>query len=333
MNPSKKTIPILLAFFLFFTISACSKQSEKPTPKSEDTPPKQPEVIAELESDIINIMVLSDKVPYFERVIVEKEKIEEEQKMEQIQMSQESNTPKEDDSKKEESSDQQSQDKEKSQDENKEKPKPMTIQEGILDEILKRENTSSEQDQGEKEQPPKDISETWKNINTKIKGVHDKWNVLEPLLIQQGMSPEVILEFEDTLDNLTNHGIANNYLVTIATANKLTVYLPKFMMVFKKDIPPSVYTLKYLVRDIVLNSAVSNYSKAQESLNKIKEQSQSLKSQLIENKSKSTSDKFDASVNNLQKSLNKKDINLIKINGSIVMKNVILMHDDLKSSI
>ena len=207
----------------------------------------------------------------------------------------------------------------------------MTIEESILVEILKREKNPPEEKQEEK--PPKDIAETWRTIHSTIKGLHDKWNVLEPLLIQQSVSPEVMAGFEDTLDSLTNLGISKNYFGTIATANRLTAYLPKFMTPFKKDIPPTVYNLKFHLRDVILNVAVDNYPQAQESLNQIKEQGQSIKSQLIEKKAKSTADKFDASVINLQKSLDKKDMNLLKINGAIVMKNIMLMKDDLAGSV
>ena len=323
---SKKTITVLVMIFLIFLIffiSACSKKPLKPAPKSEDAPPEQPKVIEEFEGSVLKIMTLADKVPYFERVIVEKQKSEEEKKMEQAQMAQSSEQQPQ--AEKPTSSDEGG-----GQSQETEQPKPMTIEEGILDEVLKREKESSEQNGEEK--PPKDISGTWQNINTTIRGLHNKWNVLEPLLIKESMSPEVIAEFEDTLDKLTNLGIDKNYFGTITTANKLTSYLPKFMTVFKKEVPPTVYTLKYHVRDVVLNTAVDNYPQAQESLNQIKEQGQSIKSELIEKKAKDTADKFDASVINLQNSLDKKDINLIKINGAIVMKNVMLMKDDLAAS-
>ena len=317
MKSTKKIHFFIIAFFLIFSLSACGQKPQKPSPKTEDTPPEMPKVIEELEKDLLKIMTLADKIPYFERVIIETEKIEEEKKKEEAEMATGGEESK-------------SQPKESSQTPQVQ-PKPMTIEESILTEVLNKEKTSSEDK--EEEKPPKDITETWKSINTTTRGLHDKWNVLEPLLIQQSISPETVAEFEDTLDRLTNLAINNNYFGSITTANRLTLFLPKFMTVFKKDIPPTVYVLKYHVRDVVLNTAVENYPQAQESLNHIKEQGQSIKSDLIEKKAKSTADKFDASVINLQKSLDKKDINLIKINAAITMKNIMLMKDDLAASV
>lgn len=319
MKIVRKHILFLIVICIIFSAS-CSKKPQKPKEKQDDEPKSMPKVIEEIEKDTLEIMNQADMVPYFERVIVEKKKMEEEKKIEEMQMAKSQDN----------TGEQKPEEKPKNMSQQEEQPKPMTITESILTDILKKEEVSSDTSQTEK--PPKDIDTVWKKINTSIKGLHYKWNVLEPLLIQQGVAPETIKEFEDTLDSLTNYGIAQSYFDTMTSANKLTAYLPKFMSHFKTEISPITYTLKYHVRDIVLNSAVGQYPTAQEGLSKTKEQSQSLKSELIEKKSKTTADKFDASITNLQKSLDKKDLNLIKINASIVMKNIMLMMDDLRSS-
>ncbi|QEK12401.1 hypothetical protein FQB35_08430 [Crassaminicella thermophila] len=317
MKTIKKHILFLIILCIVFSTASCTKKSQKPKTKSEDEPKPLPKVIEEIEKDTLKIMNQADMVPYFQRVIVEKKKIEEKEKMEKMQM--EMAKKNKDEDKKDQASGEQE----------KEKPKPMTIEESILTDLLKQEKTASDKDQTK---PPKDITETWKNINTTIIGIHNKWNVLEPQLTEENVPPDIISGFEETLDALTKYGIDKNYFSTINTANNLTSYFPKFMPYFKKEIPPTVYTLKYLTRNVVLNAAMNDYDSAQKSLNKIKEQGQSIKSDLIEKKAKPTADKFDASVINLQKSIDKKDLNLIRINASIVMKNIILMMDDLSKS-
>ncbi|WZL74584.1 hypothetical protein QBE52_07800 [Clostridiaceae bacterium 35-E11] len=318
MKIMKKHILLLLTVCIIFSAS-CTQKPQKPKEKQEDGLKPMPKVIEEIEKDTLKIMNQADMVPYFERVIVEKKKIEEDKKIEEMQMSKPA----------ENANDQKPEEKPKEMSSSQEQPKPMTIAESILTDVLKREEVSS--NASETKKPPKDIAEVWKKINTSIKGLHYKWNILEPLLIQQNITPETIKEFEDTLDNLTKYGIDQNYFDTLSSANRLTAYLPKFMSYFKTEISPITYTLKYHIRSVVLNSAIGQYSMAQEALNKMKEQSQSLKSELIEKKAKSTADKFDASILNSQKSLDKKDLNLIKINASIVMKNVMLMMEDLKN--
>lgn len=318
MKIIKKHILFLIVLCIIFSATSCAKKPQKPKSKSEDQPKPLPKVIEEIEKDTLKIMNQADMVPYFQRVIVQKKKIEEKEKIEKIQMEM-AKENKTGEKQQDQSSSAQSQ----------EKPKPMTIEESILTDLLKKEKIASDKDQTK---PPKDITEIWKEINTTIIGIHNKWNVLEPQLTEENVPSDIISGFEETLDTLTNHGIDKNYFGTIHTANNLTAYFPKFMPYFKKEIPPTVYTLKYLTRNVVLNAAMNDYDSAQKSLNQIKEQGQSIKSDLIEKKAKSTADKFDASVTNLQKSIDKKDLNLIRINGSIVMKNIMLMMDDLSKS-
>ncbi|QZY56508.1 hypothetical protein [Crassaminicella profunda] len=319
MKTLKTHILLLMILFIIFSAASCSKKPQKPSSKSENQPKPLPKVVEEIEQDALKIMNTADMLPYFQRVIVEQKKIEEKEKMEKMQM-EIAKGDNQDQTKQEESSK-----------DAQEKPKPKTIEESILTELLKKEKVASDENQTEK--PPKDIAETWKKINTTIVGIHNKWNVLEPQLTEQNVSLDIISGFEETLDTLTKHGIEQNYFATMTAANNLTSYLPKFMPYFKKEIPPTVYTLKYLTRNIVLQAAIENYAMSQESLNQIKEQSQTIKSDLIEKKAKATADKFDASLINLEKSIEKKDIHLIKINASIVMKNIMLMIDDLSKPV
>ncbi|WP_184310499.1 hypothetical protein [Anaerosolibacter carboniphilus] len=329
----KKWGILAIIFCILITSVACGKKPQKPSPKSEDEPKPLPKVVEEIEKDTLKIMEQIDKIPYFQRVIVEKEMLEQKKKAEEMQMkaaegggagSGEQKQGGEEGSKQEGGQEQSQSGSEE------EKPKPMTIDEGILTELMKREK--SEEAENENQKAPKNLDEVWTTVNTTILGLHNKWNVLEPQLIQQGVSPESINSFETTLDTLTKFGFEKKYFETLSVANNLTAYLPDFRAYFKKEVPPSIYTLKYQVRNLVLNAAVGDFDAAQESLNKLKEHGQTLKPQLIEKKAKTTVDKYDASVSNLEKSLTKKDLQLIKINSSIVLKNILLMEEDLSAS-
>jgi hypothetical protein len=280
--------------------------------QSESTLKSIPPVFKEIEKDTLKIMQQTDQIPYFNRAIAEKKAIEQKnKKMEDKKTSKKSE--------------------EKSQS-SPEEPKPMMFRENILKDLLEKEKQGSENNKKEAK-PPKDISETWEKINTTILQLHSKWNVLEPLLIQQSTSTEMIAAFKDTLDNLTKYGINKDQFGTLVTANNLTAYLPKFMIYFKKQVPPEIYSLKYHVRNIVLNAAADNYPAAEESLRQIKQQGEMLKTTLIEKKAMSVINQFDTSTTNLQKSLQKKDIDLIKINAGIVMKNIMRITDVFYSSI
>ncbi|MEW9124239.1 MAG: hypothetical protein AB2421_16125 [Thermotaleaceae bacterium] len=330
MKGIKKNIFFCITLSILLVISGCGQRAQKPAEKSDNQQKPMPKTIEEIENDAIKVMQLADLIPYFEKAIEEKEAKEEEKKQESAQQTMAQGNGQGGGQKGEQDGKAQEQEGQSSEQE-VEKPQPRTLGDVTLTEILIREKTGDQEMQMQK--PPEDITETWKDIHSTVKGIHDKWNVLEPVLIEENVPPEIISNFENTLDALTNHSMEDKYFETLSTANLLTSHLPKFMGYFKKDVPPTVFSLKYLVRSVVLYAASENYPAAQESLNKIKEQSQSVKSELIEKKSKSTADKFDASVSNLQKSLENQNLNLIKINASIVMKNVGLMRDDLAGSI
>ncbi|MFT9497119.1 hypothetical protein [Anaerosolibacter sp.] len=327
----KKWGILAMIFCILITSIACAKKPQKPSPKSENEPKPLPKVVEEIEQDALKIMEQVDKIPFFQRVIIEKEMIEQKKKAEEAQMkAAEGGGSEEQKQGGEQGGQQESGQGQAPSSGEEEKPAPMAIEEGILTELMKREK-SDEAEQEEKK-TPKSLDEVWTSVNGTILGLHNKWNVLEPQLIQQGVSPESMNNFENTLDNLTKFGFEKKYFETLSVANNLTAYLPDFRAYFKREVPPSIYTLKYQVRNLVLNAAVGDYDAAQESLSKLKDHGQTLKPQLIEKKAKATTDKYDASVNNLEKSLGKKDLQLIKINSSIVLKNILLMEEDLSAS-
>ncbi|WP_300300886.1 hypothetical protein [Anaerosolibacter sp.] len=333
----KKWGILAMIFCILITSVACAKKPQKPSPKSENEPKPLPKVVEEIEQDALKIMEQVDKLPFLQRVIIEKEMIEQKKKAEEAQMkaaegggggSEEQKQGGEQGG--EQGGQQESGQGQAPSSSEEEKPAPMTIEEGILTELMKREKSDEAEKEGQK--TPKSLDEVWTSVNATILGLHNKWNVLEPQLIQQGVSPESMNSFENALDNLTKFGFEKKYFETLSVANNLTAYLPDFRAYFKREVPPSIYTLKYQVRNLVLNAAVGDYDVAQESLSKLKDHGQTLKPQLIEKKAKATTDKYDASVNNLEKSLAKKDLQLIKINSSIVLKNILLMEEDLSAS-
>ncbi|MFZ5968136.1 MAG: hypothetical protein ACOYVK_13310 [Bacillota bacterium] len=321
MKTMKMSMVLFLIFCMIFSFSGCGSKPKKPSTQEENAQKPMPKVIEEIEKDALKIMEQADMIPYFQKIIVEK------QIKEMESSAQQSNVDLSISGSGENKLEVKADSSEKSEED---KPQSITIEDSILSEILKKEKENS--DEGQTEKPPKDIEETWKKINDLIKGLHGKWNVLEPQLTPVNVPPEMIGQFEDTLNQLTKFGFDKKYFETISTANNLTAHLPKFMTYYKYDIPPHVYTLKYHIRDIVLNASVGNFQAAQDSLDKFRELSQGLKSELIKKKAQDVSDKLDASVTNLQNAIKNKDMLLLKINAGIVAKNVMLIKDALTGS-
>lgn len=308
---------IILLFIMF--MSSCAQQQEKPAPKSENEPKPMPPVVEEIEGEIISIMSEVDMVPYYRKQIdmqKEKEKQKKELAIKLGTGSQESSEGKQENSK------QQGQKVEASIIDSliKFEPSPITINDILLSEVLKTEATDKKENASK--EIPTDIVFIWHGINTKIMGLHKKWNMLESQVTKAGASPEAIKGFENTLNNLTISASQYGYLDTLFYSNKLTSYIPGLVNNFKKKIPSPIYFMKYHLRQIILDCRIKDYEKAEKNYNKLVIYKEALVSQLIEKKLTELANKLNTSVKDLESALKLKDLNIIKIKASVLMSNI-----------
>ncbi len=332
-----KGIKIGLSYFLIFiilcTTVSCANKAEKPTSESEGDPKQMPSIVEEIETDIIGIMAKLDLIPYYEEQITEKKKKEEEKKQFQILMGQGSDSKGNSEEKKQqEGGQQEGQEGEKNGSGGTDKltefkPKPITINDIILADLLKEEMPKEED--SKEEEIPSDIVEVWNDINNSIKGIHEKWNSLEPQIVKAGASQTAIESFEDTLNQVTINGTEYKQMETLILSNILTSYIPELVNGFKKKFPNSIYNMKFHVRQIVLDSYNDSFDKAQEHLDKLVIHKDSLVSKLVETKNNELGDKLNTSVFDLKNALESKDINIIKIKATIVIKNLNAIKDEL----
>ncbi|SHJ82947.1 hypothetical protein [Paramaledivibacter caminithermalis] len=327
-NRSIYYIDILIAIIICtILIPSCAKQApQKPSPKS-DEPKEMPKIVEEMESEIISIMSQIDMVPYYEKQIKEKKKKNEEKKEFALKMG----------TSFQESSDQDNKGQEGKNAQNKEmsqidkfiefEPKPITINDILLSPILKNEETNKKESRPA--EIPNDIEFIWEKINKKITGLHEKWNSLESLVIKSGTSQESIDGFEKTLNNLTISANSYNFLDSIFYSNKLTAYIPDLIKNFKKKIPSPIYYMKYHLRQIILDYRINDYSSASNNYTKLNIYKDALISQLIDKKKMELANKLNTSIKDLEDSLKLKDLNIIKIKGSVVISNIELVKEEL----
>lgn len=199
----------------------------------------------------------------------------------------------------------------------------LTYDETILGEVLKREAEAASGGGEEQQSLPKEPEEAWGTIKMAITDLHDQWNRLEPQVAGEKISQEMINNFEEVLDRLTAFGTEQNAFATLAAANQLTQHLTKFMVPFEEPPGPLAYELKYHVRNIVLNAAEDNYEAARESLTYIREQQPVLRKALEENDGVDSADELEMSLENLQRALDKQNLELVKINAAVVMENLV----------
>lgn len=308
---------ILLSVML---MSSCGKKQEKPAPKSENEPKPMPPIVDEIEGEIISIMSEVDMVPYYRKQIDMQKEKEKQKKDLAIKLG----TGGAQDS----SQNQKEEGKEKEQETSmsqidsliKFEPDPITINDILLSEVLKAEATDKKE--SDSKEIPTDIVFIWHGINTKVTGLHKKWNMLESQVTKSGASPESIKGFENTLNNLTISASQYSYLDTLFYSNKLTSYIPDLINNFKKKVPSPVYFMKYHLRQIVLDCRIKDYEKAEKNYNKLAIYKEALVSQLIEKKLTELANKLNTSVKDLEAALNLQDLNIIKIKASVLMSNI-----------
>ena len=201
----------------------------------------------------------------------------------------------------------------------------LTFEETLLGELLQRE---MEAEGGEKQKPPKNTEIVWDTIKEKITELHSLWNELQPLLMEENIPQTEIVNFEEGLDNLTVLGTEQDYIGTMTTANRLAGHLAKFMLPFTETKVSLAYELKYHVRNIVLQAALNDYARAQESLNYLEEQSPALANKLDEEEFNA----LKASVDDLQRVLLKQNIELVILNSAIVMENMVQAIEKISNS-
>ncbi|MCT4593374.1 MAG: hypothetical protein N4A57_03755 [Anaeromicrobium sp.] len=337
MSKSKNFFVFILITALLFTSTSCTKKSKKPSPEEEQAK-KIPEIIKELEKQILTVTYMADLVPYYERSVKQREELGKKELKEEILKK--GSSSKESDSKSSEesgdtkesgNSEKGSKEEGKSPNQVQDKPDPLMFQEMLLADIIKEEKVLEEDKDAKK--VPQDLNEVWKKISDTVISLHETWNTLEPMLLSKNAASVSILEFDKNLELLTKHSLNHDYFNTLLLSNKLTYCLAEFMAYGKGKIPPTIYSLKYFLRDCVLKAAKGDFSGSKEDVKILEAQSLNVKNKLKGKNSKTIIEKFEASIKKLNDAIDEKDVNLIKIHSSIVMKNVISMANEIESQI
>jgi len=328
MRKSTISITVILILCVSLLSIGCSKGQQKPSPETEKEPKPVPSVVEEIEGAIISIMSQVDLIPYYEKQIAEKEKKKQEKIQLQILTGQSQQQGSEEKKQKENQGSQEQGGKNELDKLIEFKPSPITINDILLSEIIKKEKKEDKEEKKDME-IPEDIIEIWHEINTQIMDLHDKWNTLETEISKSNSPNETIIEFEDTLNKLTIASTNKDYMNTLIYSNKLTSYIPSLITNFKNKFPNSIYHMKYHIRQIVLACGNNDYTMAKENLDKIKIYLESLTPQLIEKKLTEQAGKLKSSLTDLEDAIKLQDINIIKIKASILMKNMNSIKEEL----
>ncbi len=303
MNLRKSSIVTLLLATIIF-IAGCGGESNP----NENEQTEMPAEIAEIESGLVRIMRQADLVP----IVLSEQAQPDNGTAEQENGETEDNAAK--------TSEEDEENDEEARGESEEvvaKLSELTFEETILSEVLEKETETF--DMADEEELPESTEIIWDDIKEALAELHNHWNELEPLLVEENVSQDIINYFEEGLDNLTVFSTERDYFGTLDSANQLTAHLAAFMVPFSENIVSLAHELKFHIRNIVLQAANNNYARAQESLDHIKEQRADLAKELDEAEFR----KLESSLDNLQRVLDKQKRDLIILNAAVAMENMV----------
>ncbi len=307
------SVLILVVIFAVLTLVSCSNEKNNSKQKNDNNI-MLINSIENFKTDLIDLMIQVDLIPYYEKQIDEKKKKEASAKANQ----QKGTSQQSGNSSGQSSGGQQEEF----------KPKPVTEKDTLLLDLLKEERQDKIEEKPEKN-IPEDITFIWDKINEVVDELHIKWNDLKPELKNKKVSAATIKEFDKTINTLKISSSENNYLKTIMLANRLTSYFSKFIKDLKADSMAAVYSIKYNTRQIILNAANDDYKSADNNMNNINKEAEILIKKLKEKDSKDLTDKLLLSISDMENAVSLKDINVIKIRGRIVIKNINSIEDKL----
>ncbi len=170
-----------------------------------------------------------------------------------------------------------------------------------------------------KKKAPTEID--WNKLQAQAEKIHDQWNKLEPKVVQAGARPENITGMEKELDTLPTKIAARDRSGARLAANSAAGYLPDFIELYTKKVPPDLYRMRVITRDVLLCVDDGDWAGAEQDMLKMKTIWSNLLVQL-EDTSKTETDKTHMALLDLEDALGKRDEVLVLIKGNILEKNL-----------
>ncbi|SHH21897.1 hypothetical protein [Tepidibacter thalassicus] len=300
----KKTVIIVLSLLLL--LNGCTKTEQK---KSENTTPKEPEVLSTLQKDILTLMAKIDLIPSVNKALEEKKKLDQIAYQKEKELSDVSNDRLSE------------KDRKKTEEEiEKEKVKISSFIENtniytaLKAEDIKEINKLDQEDLKYK------LEDYWLDIKKDLFNIHREWNNLQAKMNEVPIEKEYIENFENNLNLLTtsisNYDIFNSLIYS----NNLTKYISDFKNYFKTLKNNDIDKMKYSIRKAILLANMNNFDESIKTLTNTSEILNSKADMYSKDKEKFLKLKF--SLQDLKKSIENKDLKLMKIKAPIAIENI-----------
>ncbi|WP_252228226.1 hypothetical protein [Caldicoprobacter algeriensis] len=192
-----------------------------------------------------------------------------------------------------------------------------------------RPQKQGQQKQGQQKQQKsqnQDVQQTqltinWQDFEKRIKALNELWNSYEPQAKKDGAPDVLISQFEKQLNTLTSTIMARNEEETLVAANGLYQYYPQFFNLYRHKAPPEIKEIKYYLQEIVINAEAGKWEDAAALLENMEKAWQTAKSRM-QKPDHELNERIDHAMQDFSQVVKQKDLQLVKIKGEILLKNV-----------
>lgn len=201
--------------------------------------------------------------------------------------------------------------------------KPQPKQQGSNQQGQEQGQQKQGQQQGSNNQDKQQNTETikWQDFEKNIKTLNELWNKYEPQARKDGASHSLISQFENQLNRLTGTIMAHNEEEILAAANELYQFYSQFLNLYKHQAPPEIKEVKYYVRQILIDGEAGKWEETSPLLANMEKAWQTAKSRM-EKPDQELNAKIDHAIHDFSQVVRQKDIQLVKIKGEILLKNL-----------
>ena len=192
------------------------------------------------------------------------------------------------------------------------------------------DNNSPQSQNGRQTEQNAQSSDPWQQAASDIESLHSAWNDYMPEITQKGASKELLDKFSDALNNLTKAVETKDKNKTMLAANNLYAGVAEMYALYKIKTVPGLKLLIYHTRNVILNSAIENWSDTNTARDDLKAAWSLVRTTLEGQKDGEV--KLDLSINELDKVIKEKNIDLIEIKGKLILANIESLQKSLKEA-
>lgn len=187
---------------------------------------------------------------------------------------------------------------------------------------------SGQQSQGQQQsqapsttQQPQQSQDPMGKIVPIINKMHYQWNNLMSVAVKKGAKKDLVNNFDNALNSLSNTVIGKNKTDTLMAASYLYAYIPDLYSLFETKASPEIKRIRHYLRNAILNSLTANWTQADLDIANLKS-IWSLYKNALSKEHQDMVNKFDVSIYELEKVVKERNQHLIDIKGRVAFSNI-----------